>query len=65
MSWTCAGLDRRYGDERPGAPDYEHVYIQAYALCQQLGDTPHLFSVLTGLRQMYNARAEFQGSGSR
>jgi predicted ATPase len=42
------------------SPEYEHVYVQAYALCQQLGDTPHLFSVLTGLRQLYNARGEFQ-----
>jgi predicted ATPase len=35
------------------SPEYEHVYTQAYALCQQLGDTPRLFSVLTGLRQLY------------
>jgi tetratricopeptide (TPR) repeat protein len=42
------------------SPEYEHVYVQAHALCQQLGDTPHLFSVLAGLRQMYNARGEFQ-----
>ena len=42
------------------SPEYEHVYVQAHALCQQLGDTPHLFSVLTGLRQLYNARGEYQ-----
>jgi predicted ATPase len=42
------------------SPEYEHVYVQAYALCQQSGDTPRLFSVLTGLRQLYNARGEFQ-----
>jgi predicted ATPase len=42
------------------SPEYEHVYVQAYALCQQLGDTAHLFSVLTGLRQLYLARGEFQ-----
>jgi tetratricopeptide (TPR) repeat protein len=40
--------------------EYERVYVKAHALCQRLGDTPHLFSVLTGLRQMYNARGEFQ-----
>jgi DNA-binding winged helix-turn-helix (wHTH) protein/predicted ATPase len=42
------------------SPEYEHVYVQAHALCQQLGDTPQLFSVLTGLRQLYNARGELQ-----
>jgi predicted ATPase len=42
------------------SPEYEHIYVQAYAVCQQLGDTPHLFSVLTGLRQLYHARGEFQ-----
>ena len=40
--------------------EYEHIYVQAHALCQQLGDTPYLFSVLTGLRSLYNARGEFQ-----
>jgi tetratricopeptide (TPR) repeat protein len=40
--------------------EHEHVYMQAYALCQQLGDTPHLFSVLAGLRQLYLARGELQ-----
>jgi class 3 adenylate cyclase/tetratricopeptide (TPR) repeat protein len=42
------------------SPEYEHVYMQAHALCLRLGDTPHLFSVLTGLRQLYNARGEYQ-----
>jgi tetratricopeptide (TPR) repeat protein len=42
------------------SPEYEHVYVQAYALCQQLGDTPDLFSVLTGLRSLYLARGELQ-----
>jgi class 3 adenylate cyclase/tetratricopeptide (TPR) repeat protein len=42
------------------SPEYEHVYVQAHTLCQQLGDTPQLFSVLTGLWQLYNARGEFQ-----
>ena len=40
--------------------EYEHIYVQAHVLCQQLGDTPHLFSVLTGLRQVYHARGEHQ-----
>ena len=42
------------------SPEFEHVYVQAYALCQQLGDTPHLFAVLTGLRSLYMHRGELQ-----
>src|SRR5206468_6937946 len=32
-----------------GHPDVERVYTRARALCQQVGDTPQLFSVLPGL----------------
>ena len=28
----------------------------AYELCQQIGETPHLFSVLAGLRRVYSGR---------
>lgn len=31
------------------APEVEHVYTQARALCQQVGETPQLASVLFGL----------------
>jgi DNA-binding winged helix-turn-helix (wHTH) protein/predicted ATPase len=40
--------------------DFEHVFVQAYALCQELGDSPQLVTVLHGLRQVYNARGDFQ-----
>jgi tetratricopeptide (TPR) repeat protein len=42
------------------SPDYERVYFRAHALCQQLGDTPHLFEVLIGLRQYYEVRGQCQ-----
>jgi predicted ATPase len=42
------------------SPDVEHVFAQAYALCQQLGDTPQRVAVLQGLWMVYNARAEYQ-----
>jgi predicted ATPase len=31
------------------APEVEHAYTQAYALCQQVGETPELVQVLFGL----------------
>ena len=31
------------------APEVEQVYSRAYELCQQVGDSPQLFSVLRGL----------------
>jgi predicted ATPase len=43
-----------------GAPEAEAVYARARELCRQLGDTPQLFSVLRGLRQVYLARAEHE-----
>jgi predicted ATPase len=33
----------------PASPGVEHVYRRAHELCQQLGETPALFSVLRGL----------------
>jgi predicted ATPase len=42
------------------APDAEHAYARARALCQRVGETPQLFSVLRGLWQFYNGRGEYQ-----
>src|SRR5262249_44904220 len=36
-----------------GAPEVEHAYTQAHALCQQVGETPELVPVLYGLRRFY------------
>jgi class 3 adenylate cyclase/tetratricopeptide (TPR) repeat protein len=40
--------------------DYERLCIRAHALCQQLGDTPRLLEVLTGLRKYYEVRGQCQ-----
>src|SRR5262249_24961916 len=42
-----------------GAPEVEHAYTQAYALCQQVGETPQLAQVLFGLCRFYTGRAQF------
>jgi predicted ATPase len=42
------------------APEVEQVYGRARVLCQQVGETPQLFSVLRGLWQLYNLRGEYQ-----
>jgi class 3 adenylate cyclase len=41
------------------APEVEHAYTQAYALCQQVGETPELVPVLLGLYRFYGTRAQF------
>ena len=41
------------------APEVEHAYTQAYALCQQVGETPQLIPVLFGLWRFYNTRPQF------
>jgi predicted ATPase len=41
-----------------GAPEVEHAYTQARALCQQVGETPQLIPVLFGLWRFYNARSQ-------
>jgi predicted ATPase len=41
------------------APEVEHAYTQARALCQQVGDTPELVPVLFGLWRFYVVRAQF------
>jgi tetratricopeptide (TPR) repeat protein len=42
------------------APEVEHAYSQARALCQQVGETPQLVPVLLGLWRFYLARPQFQ-----
>jgi hypothetical protein len=42
------------------APEVEHAYTQARALCQQMGETPQLVPVLFGLWRYYGARPQFQ-----
>jgi predicted ATPase len=39
------------------APEVEHAFTQAYALCQQVGETPELVPVLLGLWRFYNVRS--------
>jgi predicted ATPase len=41
------------------APEVEQTYSQAYALCQQVGETPELVRVLLGLWRYYHGRAQF------
>jgi predicted ATPase len=40
------------------APEVEYAYTQAYALCQQVGETPELVPVLFGLWRFYVVRAQ-------
>jgi predicted ATPase len=42
------------------APEVERAYTQAYALCQQVGESPELVPVLFGLWRFYNTRAQLQ-----
>src|SRR5262249_60072516 len=37
------------------APEVEQAYTQAYALCQQVGETPQLVPVLFGLWRFYHS----------
>jgi predicted ATPase len=41
-----------------GVPEVAHAYTQAYALCQQVGETPQLAPVLFGLWRFYAARPQ-------
>jgi predicted ATPase len=41
------------------APEVEHAYTKAYALCQQVGETPELVQVLFGLYRFYGARSQW------
>jgi class 3 adenylate cyclase/predicted ATPase len=40
------------------APEVEHTYTQARVLCQQVGETPELASVLFGLWRFYVVRSQ-------
>jgi predicted ATPase len=40
------------------APEVEHAYTQAYALCQQVGEMPELVQVLFGLWRFYVVRPQ-------
>jgi class 3 adenylate cyclase/predicted ATPase len=42
------------------APEVEHAYTQARALCQQVGEAPELVPVLFGLWRFYAVRPQFQ-----
>jgi predicted ATPase len=44
----------------PASPEMGHVYDRARELCQQVEDSPQLFSVLAGLRSFYNMRGELR-----
>ena len=41
------------------APEVEHAYTQAHALCQQVGETPELAQVLFGLWRFYAVRPQW------
>jgi predicted ATPase len=43
-----------------GSSDVEHVYAQAYALCQKVEESPYLFSTLSGYGRVSLFRAEYQ-----
>src|SRR4030095_6013057 len=42
------------------APEVEVTYTRARELCRQVGETPHLFPVLLGLRRFYFMRGGLQ-----
>ena len=42
------------------APEVERAYTRALELCRQMGDTPQIFPVLSGLSRFYYVRAELQ-----
>jgi class 3 adenylate cyclase/predicted ATPase len=41
------------------APEVEHAYTRARALCQQVGETPELVPILFGLWRFYNIQQQF------
>jgi predicted ATPase len=49
-----------YAIKGPGAPEVEQVYTHAQELCQQVGETPHLFPVLRGLYSFHLTRGAFR-----
>jgi predicted ATPase len=44
------------------ASEVGHVFARARELCQQVGDTPQLFVVLTGLVDFYRTRGELEAA---
>ena len=44
------------------SPDAGEAYTRAYTLCQQVGETPQLFRVLSGLFLFHNAQARLRTS---
>jgi predicted ATPase len=42
------------------ASEVEQMYARAWALCQQLRDSPQLFHVLAGLRRFYSGRGDLR-----
>jgi predicted ATPase/class 3 adenylate cyclase/DNA-binding winged helix-turn-helix (wHTH) protein len=42
------------------APEVERVYTRAYALCQQVRETPQLVATLRGLRHFYQTSGQYQ-----
>jgi tetratricopeptide (TPR) repeat protein len=49
-----------YATKGNAAPEVERVYTRARELCEQLGDTQHLFPVLRGLINHYMTRGRLQ-----
>src|SRR5262249_33451534 len=45
-----------------GAPRVERAYARAWALCQRVGETPHLFPVLSGLNVAYSLQGKLQAA---
>ena len=42
------------------APEVEYAYTRAYTLCQQMGESPQVFSVLAGLWRVHLTRGHLQ-----
>jgi predicted ATPase len=42
--------------------EVEQVYTRALVLCEQVGETPHLFPTLFGQWSVYNMRAEYEAA---
>src|SRR5262249_3399615 len=45
-----------------GSSEAERTYAEAHALCERLGETPHLFPVLWGMARMRDARGELRAA---
>jgi predicted ATPase len=56
----CSRRTARSAAKGFGHPEVERTYARARALCQQVGDAPQLFPVLSGLWRFANGRAQHQ-----